>query len=297
MTFARSGFLYALAAAFLFGTSTPLAKLFLADMSPWALAGILYLGSGAGLLILWIFRSLIAPPSKRFALTRKDLPSLAGLTLFGGVLAPILLMNGLARTEAAESSLLLNLETVFTVALAWFVFQEPFNRRVLTGMVLILSGAVLLSWPDRPVIGRFWGPLMVAGACLCWAIDNNITRRISEKDPLEIAVIKSLVAGVTNIGLALALGATFPRPAVWTSAGVVGFFCCGVSLYCFILALRHIGTARTSALFSLAPFVGTAMSILLLGYPLSYRIFGAGLLMGLGVWAYLSEKRVVTALS
>jgi len=288
-----SGFLYALIAAFLFGASTPLAKLFLKDINPWALAGILYLGAGTGLFVLLILRSLIFPVSARLTLTRRDLLWLAGLTFSGGVPAPILLMNGLARTAASESSLLLNLETVFTVVLAWFVFMEPFNHRVMMGMALILSGAVLLSWPDRLVIGRLWGPLLVVGACLCWAVDNNMTRKISEKDPLQIATAKSLIAGATNIGLALALRGAFPRPAILAAAGMMGFFCYGISLCCFILALRHIGTARTSAFFSLAPFAGTALSILLLGDPFSPRIFVVGLLMGLGVWTYLNEERTL----
>jgi drug/metabolite transporter (DMT)-like permease len=286
-----SGFLYALVAAVLFGASAPLAKLFLSNIGPWALAGILYLGAGAGLLVLFVFRSLLFPSLTRAPLDRKDLLPLAGLTFSGGILAPIFLMNGLARSEAAESSLLLNLETVFTVGLAWFVFREPFNRRVVAGMALILAGAILLSWPQHALRGGLWGPLFVGASCFCWAVDNNITRMISEKDPLQIAAIKSLVAGATNVTLALGLHGTIPRASLLASAAGMGFLCYGVSLCFFILALRYIGTARTSAFFSIAPFVGTLLSVLLLGESFSPRLFGVGLLMGVGVWIYMTEER------
>ncbi len=284
-----SGFLYALAAASLFGASTPLAKLFLSTINPWTLAGLLYLGAGLGLLALFLVRPLIASSSVRRAIDSKDALPLAGLTLAGGVLAPIFLMNGLVRTNAAESSLLLNLETVLTVALAWFVFREPFNRRILTGFALIVTGAIVLSWPKQGFSGRLWGPIFVGVACFCWAVDNNITRTISDKDPLQIAMIKSLAAGATNIGLALAVGGVVPRWTVGALAGMMGFVGYGISLCCFILALRLIGTARTSAFFSLAPFVGTILSVAILGEPFSSRLFVVGLLMGIGVWTYVTE--------
>lgn len=286
------GFAYALAAALLFGASTPFAKIFLRDINVWSLAGILYLGAGVGLLILFLIRPFIGfKTNSPSPLRRGDWTWLASSTVFGGILAPLLLMNGLARTEASAASLLLNLETVFTVALAWFVFMEPFYRRVLWGMILILSGAVLLSWPDHVVVIRFWGPALVVASCLCWAIDNNVTRKIAEKDPLQIAMMKSLAAGATNVSLAVVWHVPFPKAPVLWAAGTMGFFCYGVSLCCFILSLRHLGTSRTSAVFSLAPFVGAGLSALVLAEPFSARLWGAGLLMGLGLWLYLTEKR------
>src|SRR5215212_8086815 len=186
------GVLFALAAATLFGASTPFAKLLLGEgVGPVLLAGLLYLGSGCG-LALW---RLTRRRSGEAALTRRDMPWLAGAIAAGGVAGPVLLMLGLATTPASTASLLLNLEGVFTALLAWFVFRENFDRRIALGMLAIVAGGVVLSWAGRPEAGVPWGPLAVAGACLCWALDNNLTRKVSAADPVQIAAAKGLVAG------------------------------------------------------------------------------------------------------
>ena len=277
----------ALAAALLFGASTPFAKALVGSVPPILLAGLLYAGSGIG---LWVVRVMRGAGRGRANLSVAEWPWFAGAIVAGGVLGPILLMYGLTRTSAADASLLLNLEAVLTALLAWIVFRENADRRIVLGMALIVAGGVVLAWP-APGAGRtsVLGALSVAGACACWALDNNLTRQVSTSDPLFIAGTKGLVAGITNIALALALGAHLPPPA-WTSAALgVGFVGYGVSLVLFVLALRGLGSARTGAYFSTAPFVGAAIAIIAFGEPVSWPFWLAAGLMAAGVWLHLTE--------
>lgn len=277
----------ALSAAILFGASTPLSKLLLSDVRPVLLAGLLYLGSGAGLLIVIFFRGKSRIEAK---LTRKDGPWLAGAVLFGGVLGPVLLMTGLLHTPGSSASLLLNLEGVFTALLAWFVFHENLDRRIASGMLLIVAGGAVLSWQGSGIGGIPWASLAVIGACLCWGIDNNLTQKVSACDPFQIAAIKGAVAGSVNLVIGLSQGAQFPQAMVVASALAVGFAGYGLSLVLFVLALRQVGTARTGAYFSTAPFVGALLSLLLLREPTGPGFLASGLLMAIGVWLHLSER-------
>jgi drug/metabolite transporter (DMT)-like permease len=210
--------------------------------------------------------------------------------LFGGVLGPVLLMLGLSTTTASAASLLLNLEGVFTALLAWFAFKENFDRRIFLGMVAIVAGGVLLSWQGGGGLSLPVGALAVAGACLCWGIDNNLTQKVSAGDPLQVTAIKGGVAGCVNLTVALVMGAKLPGAGALGGALLVGFLGYGCSLALFVLALRHIGTARTGAYFSLAPFVGTTVSVLLIREPVGPLFLAAAALMGLGVWLHLTER-------
>jgi drug/metabolite transporter (DMT)-like permease len=281
----------AILAAVLFGASTPFSKSLLGQINPLMLAGLLYLGSGVG-LTLWIgFQRLIFRAKNQEAqLGFKDLPWLAAAILAGGVIAPILLMEGLAVTPASSASLLLNLEGVFTALLAWFVFKENFDLRIMLGMAAILLGGALLSWQSQPELGIPWGAFGIAGACLGWAFDNNLTRKVSAADPAQVAAIKGLVAGTTNVLLAVSIGARLPSTTGLTAAGLLGFLSYGVSLTFFVLALRHIGTARTGAYFSTAPFIGALLSLVVLHEQVSFLFWIAGGLMILGVWLHLTER-------
>jgi drug/metabolite transporter (DMT)-like permease len=231
-----------------------------------------------------------APGSREAALTRKDLPWLAGAIVAGGVVGPVLLMWGLMATPASSASLLLNLEGVLTALLAWFVFRENFDARIAIGMGLIAAGGVFLSWSGRPEAGLPWSSFAIAGACFAWALDNNLTRKVSAGDPVQIAMLKGMVAGSVNTALAFTLGAKLPAAPSLVAVGAVGFLGYGVSLALFVLALRHIGTARTGAYFSVAPFAGAVISILLLGDTLTLGVGVAAGLMGLGVWLHLTER-------
>ena len=279
----------ALLAAVLFGISTPISKLLLQSVSPQMLAGLLYLGCGAGLAILWIVhgRSRTAAEAN---LTTGDVPFLIGAIVFGGVIAPVSLLFGLSRTPAINASLLLNMEAVFTALVAWFVFHENVDRRIALGMVSIVAGGALLSWTTEFEAGNVVGSLAIAGACLSWAIDNNITQRISGRNPIQIAGIKGLCAGALNLGLAFLVGSqAFPN-RILPSAPLLGFVSYGLSLTLYVLALRSLGTARAGNYFSTAPFIGALVSVLILHEPVTARLLGAGFLMAFGVWLHLTER-------
>ena len=245
----------ALVSAVLFGASAPFAKLLLGTVSPQLLAGLLYLGAGIGLAIVHVSRATFGVPAQEAPLRRHDLPWLAAVVLFGGLAGPLLLMLGLSHTSAASGSLLLNLEGLATMLIAWVVFRENVDRRLMLGAFAILAGAAVLSWSGEEV--RFdAGAMLIAAACVAWGIDNNLTRKLSSSDPVIIAMIKGLAAGCVNVCLALLLGAAVPSASTIGGAAVVGFLGVGVSLVLFMLALRHLGAARTGAYFSLAPFIG-----------------------------------------
>jgi drug/metabolite transporter (DMT)-like permease len=286
----RSGIIAALTAAALFGVSTPLAKLLGGDLSPVLLAGLLYAGSGIGLALCRLVRRALPGPSSEAPLRPRDLPWLLGAVLFGGVLAPVLLMLGLQATPASTTALLLNFEAALTAAIAWIVFRENVSRGVFFGMLLIVVAGVLLSWQSTPTAGVPWAAIAIVGACLCWAIDNNLTRAIAASDALQIASIKGLVAGPVNIAMAFALGAVLPGWQSALAAGAVGFVGYGISLVLFVLALRQLGTARTSAYFSIAPFVGAAISLLLFHEAPNALFWIAGVLMAAGVWLHVRER-------
>jgi drug/metabolite transporter (DMT)-like permease len=280
-----------IASAVLFGASTPLAKALLGEgVSPWLLAGLLYLGSGVGLAILHFGGRLIGRASKEAPLTRADWGWMALVVLAGGVAGPVLLMLGLSTTPASTAALLLNLEGLATMAIAWLAFRENVDRRLLLGAAAILAGAVLLSWRGGGSGGVGPGALFIAGACAAWGIDNNLTRKISGSDPMQIAMIKGLVAGGMNLALALVAGGQLPGPAVLAGAAVVGFLGYGVSLVLFVLALRFLGTARTGAYFSTAPFIGALLAILMFGEPVTWRLIAAAALMGVGLYFHLVER-------
>lgn len=273
----------ALGAALLFGAGTPLAKWLLDTVDPWLLAGLLYLGSGVGLTV---YRCLCHAPA--VSLPRNDLPWFAGTNLAGGIVGHVLLMIGLTGLPASGTSLLLNAEGVFTALLAWFVFKENFDRRIALGMLAIVTGAVALSWPGEARFAGLWPTLAVLGACLAWGIDNNLTRKVSLTDATWIASIKGLVSGAVNLIFAFSLCASMPALPSLAGAMVVGLLAYGVSLTLFVIALRHLGTARTGAYFSVAPFFG-ALLALLMGESVTMPLLVAGALMALGTWLHLTE--------
>ena len=281
---------FALGAAVLFGLSAPAAKLLVGRVDPWLLAGLLYLGSGVGLGLWRLGQGLWGHPATEAPLTRRDSRWLAGAIVFGGVIGPVLLTYGLAAGTAVQSSLLLNLEGVFTALLAWSVFREHFAARIAIGMMSIAIGAMVLSWNPAWRIVLDGSALLVTGACLAWAIDNNLTRMVSGGDPLQIAALKGLAAGSVNVLLAASQGASWPAPAAVFGAALVGFLGYGTSLVLFVLALRLLGTARTGAYFSTAPFVGGLAGALVLRESLTGQTYLAAILMGVGVWLHLTEQ-------
>jgi drug/metabolite transporter (DMT)-like permease len=282
--------LLALASAALFGASTPVAKLLLGAIDPLILAGLLYLGSGVGLGILSLGTRLSGRAAEA-PLRRHDLPWLGLIVLFGGVLGPALLMAGLTSASGGVGSLLLNTESLATIAIAWIFFRENVGSRVFAGAMAILAGALVLAWPaDGAAMTMGGGGALIVGACLCWGVDNNLTRKLSAADPVQIAMVKGVAAGVINTALGFAHGAQLPEEGTVAAAAIVGFLGYGVSLALFVLGLRHLGAARTGAYFSTAPFIGAAIAVPLLGEPITWSLIGAAGLMASGVYLHLAEK-------
>ena len=281
--------LAALAAAALFGASTPLAKLLQADITPGLLAGLLYLGSGAGLALVKLGLRLVRhTPEPR--LQASDYPWLAGAVASGGIAAPLLLMWGLAGASASGVSLLLNLESIFTALVAALVFREAVGGRIWLAACLMLGAGLLLGYEAQAGFELSLRMLAVIAACALWALDNNLTRRISAADPVAIAMVKGLAAGSVNIAAALAFGASFPGGLPLAGALALGWLAYGISLTLYIVALRHLGSARAAAHFSTAPFLGAALSIGLLGEPVTAGFAAAFALMIAASWLVLSER-------
>jgi drug/metabolite transporter (DMT)-like permease len=280
----NAGIQAGLVSALLFGAGTPVAKLLLGEVSPWMLAGLLYIGSGIGLGVFRLVRR-----SARVRLQRRELPALAGAIFFGGVCGPVLLLLGLSSMPATGASLLLNAEAVLTALLAWVVFRENVDRRVAIGMACIVAGAVILAIPTGAQLGSVWPTLAIVGACLCWAIDNNLTRKVALADATWLAAVKGGVAGPVNLALAFLLGATLPHPGVIAAAMAVGLISYGVSLVLFIVSMRHVGTARAGAYFSIAPFFGAVLAIIL-GEPITPAVAVAAALMAIGVYLHVTER-------
>ncbi|MFM0714842.1 DMT family transporter [Paraburkholderia strydomiana] len=282
----------ALLAAALFGVTTPLAKTLLGSVSPFMVAGLFYLGSGVGLAIAIIVRRLLQSAGERkneSRIKKEELPWLLGAIVAGGVAGPALLMVGLGTTAAATSSLLLNLEGVFTAVLAWVVFRENVDVQIFLGMVAIVAGGGLLSWQAGNG-GVAPGALLVVAACAAWAIDNNLTRKVSTNDAMVIACLKGLVAGSVNLVIALLLGAHLPAFGTTLTAMLTGFAGYGVSLVLFVVALRNLGTARTGAYFSVAPIFGVMLSLFIWPEMPSLNFWIAAALMAVGIWLHIRER-------
>jgi drug/metabolite transporter (DMT)-like permease len=287
---AGSAIAAALLAALLFGASTPFAKVLVGDVSPTLLAGLLYLGSGLG---LWAIRLLRARGRAVPHLPLQEWPWLLGAIAAGGVVAPVLLMYGLTQTSASSASLLLNLETTLTALIAWVVFRENADARIVLGVVLIVAGGAVLAWTQAQIgQSTLRGAAFIAAACLFWAVDNNLTRKVSSADADFIAGTKGLAAGITNLMIALMLGATWPTPVLVLSAMTVGLFGYGLSLVLFVLALRGLGSARTGAYFSIAPFLGAAIALIALHEPTPTGFWLSACLMAAGVVLHLTERHV-----
>ena len=290
----QPGVLAALGSAVLFGAGAPLAKGLLDALSPWMLAGLLYLGSGIGLVIYRLIKT--GREGLRWPqLNTGEWKWLGAAIICGGGIAPVLLMAGLSAMPASKASLLLNAEAVLTALLAWFVFKENFDKRIAWGMGAIVGGAVLLSWPLQAAtmgtggMAMFWPTFAVLLACLFWALDNNFTRKVALADASWIACVKGLSAGASNLTIAFALGSVLPAEKTLVLALATGLFAYGVSLTLFVIALRHLGTARAGAYFSTAPFVGAALSVIFLGDSVTWQLLLASAMMAFGIWLHLTE--------
>jgi drug/metabolite transporter (DMT)-like permease len=280
-----NGLLPALAAPALFGAGAALTKAQLAGVHPVLMAGLLYLSAGIGLGLWRLVR-----PSREAGVARTDLPRLAGVAACGGLAAPALLMAGLASMPASHASLLLNLEAPLTALLAWALFKEHVGRRAALGIALVTIGAAALSGLEGGARVASRAHAAVLGACFFWALDNNLTQKLSEKDPLQVAAFKGTAAGAFNVAAGLSLGAELPQGAALAWIALIGLLSYGVSLTFYLSAVRRLGAARTALYFSLAPFFGAAVAVGLLREPLTAGLGAAALLMGAGVWLTSTER-------
>jgi drug/metabolite transporter (DMT)-like permease len=281
----------ALIAALLFGASAPLAKLLLGEIEPVPLAAFLYLGSGIGLLVIKIIQNFRQRPVESEArIKRADIGWLVGAILAGGVAAPIVLLFSLQTTPAATASLLLNFEGVATTLIAALIFKEFISRHAWWAIFLITLSSIFLSLNLHASWGLSLGAVGIIAACILWGVDNNFTRNISAKDPIMIVTIKGLAAGSFSLGLAIILGNKLPVWGVMLGALILGFLCYGLSIVLFIRAMRGLGAARTSALFSTAPLAGMLLSFLLFQESLTWMFLIAIPLMIIGTVLLVNEK-------
>lgn len=278
--------LLALASAALFGAAAPALKPIAGALNPVLLAGLLYLGSFLGLALV---RAVRGTARGEAALSRRDLPALAGAIVAGGLAAPVLMVWGLSGLAASAASLLLAAEAILTILLAAMLFREAVANRIWIAAAFTLCAAALLAWTPGVAIPVSPHALAVLGACLLWGLDNNLTSRISLADPYAIAMWKGLAAGSVNTALGLALAPTGPGIS-WLSALAIGALGYGASLVLYVLALRHLGAARTAAHFGTAPFFGAALAIAFLGEPLTPLFAAAFALTAVGTWFAVSER-------
>lgn len=281
----RQGLLNGLLAAVTFGLSAPLISTLTATGSPLVLAGLLYGGSALALLGA---RSVRGQSTQESSVQRQDIGMLALLTLIGGIAAPICLVSGLAFLSAGSASLLLNLEGIFTMGIAIAVGREHLSGKGVSAAALILAGAVIIGGGTTSG-ATLHGAVLIALACLGWGIDNNISQRLSIRDPMQIALLKSVGASVPMLLVAGLTGARFPTPmeaVVILLVGAVGY---GLSIWLDLLALRELGAARESVIFATAPFVGAGFSVLALKEALNLNLIASGVLMVGGIALMLKE--------
>jgi drug/metabolite transporter (DMT)-like permease len=282
---ARRGAAYGLMAAALFGLSAPIAKYLLKEISPQVLAGLLYVGAGIALSVLKALRK-----SRDTPLQRRDLPALAGIVIAGGVLGPLLMLIGLDRVSPVSGSLLLNLEGPFTIVLAVLLFGEHIGRYGLAAATLIFLGAALLKLQPGLLALDALGAGAIALACLAWAFDNNLTQRLSQRDPVALVRVKTLAAGSFNLAVGLMISRELPSPWLIASALTLGALSYGVSVVLDAYALRLIGAAREAMYFATAPFLGALTATWFFREALStLQIVSMGI-MALGVAVLLRER-------
>ena len=287
MSVRRRSIGYAILAAALYALSAPLSKRLLASVSPTMMAALLYLGAGLGMCAVRLGQRTLGVQRREQSLARPDLPYVAGMVALD-IAAPIFLMLGLSRTTAANASLLNNFEIVATSIIALCVFGEAISRQLWAAIGLITLASVLLSVEGTESLSFSPGSLLVLLACVCWGFENNCTRRLSEKDPLEIVTVKGFGSGLGALGIALATGSAFPGAWQIVSALLLGFVAYGLSILFYVRAQRDLGAARTSAYYALAPFIGVGLSFLMDGAAPAPLFFAALAAMAAG--AYLAAR-------
>lgn len=279
----KTAVLWAVLAAALYALNSPISKLLLGKIPPTIMAALLYLGAGIGLSIVRLVQRRMGKGQKEKPLTRKDLPYTIGMVVLD-IAAPIFLMIGLTGTTAANASLLNNFEIVATSVIALCIFKETISKRLWGAIVLVTISSLVLSVEDISSFSFSFGSIFVLLACVCWGLENNCTRMISNKDPLQIVVIKGFGSGIGSFVIALVLGEHFSNWGYIVCALLLGFVAYGLSIFFYIYAQRYLGAAKTSAYYALAPFIGAALSLFIFREAPTVSFVAALLIMIAGTY-------------
>ncbi|MBW4662265.1 MAG: DMT family transporter [Drouetiella hepatica Uher 2000/2452] len=284
------GIAFAIAAPLFYSLTIPLSKIFLRQVEPWMLAGLLDLGAGLGMAIVYLLRRVISHRPTPNLMNRQDWYWLLSSIFAGSLMASVLQAYGIANSTAAVASLLLNLEGVFTGLIAWFVFREAFNSQTAIGLAIITTGSVILVWAGDSTLKFSWGALAIVGACIGWATSSNLTHKVAAKNVIQLTMVKTFIGGFLNVMLASAVGETLPNLTLVGVIAIAGFLSIGLTYFCLILALRQLGASRTGAFFSIFPFAGAVLAVITLGESITPQLLTAAALMATGLWFCLRKK-------
>lgn len=285
------GIFLAVLAATLYAINSPFSKLLLEYVPSTLMAGILYIGAGLGMGIIALIRKIWGPGRSEEKINKVDLPYTMVMILLD-IAAPIFLLLGLSYTTAANASLLNNFEIVATAIIALSIFKEKISTRLWIGIMFVTASCVLLSFEDIFAFKFSIGSLLILLACVCWGIENNCTRRLSTKDPLEIVLIKGICSGLGSLIIGICFGERIT--VIWSVFAVlgVGFVAYGLSIFFYVYAQRILGAARTSAYYAISPFIGTLLSLIIFRDMPRYTYFIAFALMALGAWICSNDEPI-----
>ena len=283
----KKGILLAVLAATLYAISTPVSKLLLAKIPSTLLAGLLYLGAGAGMSVIGLVRKTGGKMNKEERLEKTDFPYVLAMIILD-IAAPILLLLGLSAATPENVSLLNNFEIVATALIALLFFGEKISKRLWVSIGFITLASLILSFESIEALEFSLGSLLVIAAACCWGLENNCTRKLSSKDPLQRVIVKGLCSGAGSLIIGLAIGEKIENNWYIIAAIVLGFVAYGLSIFTYVYAQRMIGAARTSAYYAIAPFIGSIISLLLFPKLPRVTFFVAVLVMGVG--SYLASK-------
>ena len=285
----KSGICLALFAAALYAINSPLSKLLLDYLPPTLMAGFLYIGAGVCMLALALLRKVRKTERTETKLTKRELPYTVAMILLD-IAAPVCLLLGLKSTTAANASLLNNFEIVATAVIALVVFKEKINFRLWLGILFITLSCMVLSFEDLSSLQFSYGSLLILLACVCWGFENNCTKKISSKDPLEIVLLKGIFSGLGSLLVGFIIGERIT--VLWSVFAVigVGFVAYGLSIFFYVHAQRILGAARTSAYYAVSPFIGTLLSLVIFREIPHYTYFIALALMIIGAWLSSQDK-------
>ena len=284
----KAAIFMALLAATLYALNSPISKLLLNNISSTALAGLLYLGAGIGLFILRKVQKIIGIQNKEIPLEKQDTPYTIAMVLLN-IAASIFLLYGLSQTTATNASLLNNFEIVATSLIAFFLFKEQISKRLWAAIFLVTLASMILTVEDASSFQFSYGSIFVLLACTCWGFENNCTRKLSNKDPLQIVVVKGLGVGIGSLCIAHFIGEQLPSINYVLAALLLGFVAYGLSISFYIYAQRSLGAAKTSTYYAVAPFIGVALSLLIFHELPSFSFWIALIIMALGTYLASTE--------